>query len=44
MFKDLHDYRGQGDRPVVIQSSDGGFLGNWNDGGGWRRNARNALL
>ena len=32
-FKGFHDHRRQGDGPVVIQSSDGGFLGNLDDGG-----------
>src|SRR4029434_2175166 len=32
-LKCLHDHRSQGDGPVVIQSSDGMFLRDWDDGG-----------
>ena len=32
-LKGLHDHRHQGDGTVVIQSSDGGFLGNRDDSG-----------
>ena len=32
-LKGFHDHRRQGDRPVVIYSCEGGFFGDWDDGG-----------
>lgn len=33
LFKRLRDHRRHSDRPAVIQCCDGGFLGDWDDGG-----------